>query len=341
MGYRYLGNKSWLASEIVAVADQLLRKGARVADPMCGTGSVAEAFARSGYRVIASDELTFPVHHARVRLMAQAPPDFDKLSGDYSDVLDHLNDLPGEKGFFFREYSSEGSPRNGCSPRAYFTGENAARIDAVRRQVREWCQAERLTDLERSVLLHDLIMAANDVANIAGTYGYYRSTWNPRSLHRLELRPSEFPETAGQHKVVQGRIEDLAEWLDADLCYLDPPYTKRQYAGNYHILETMAVGDEPEPVGEGGLRDWYDQYSDFCSKRSVHEAFREVLKRLDTPHVLISYSEDGLVPPREAAELFSEFGKVTTYEFETKRFRSNGGSCSPVVEQLYHLEMAS
>ncbi|MCZ5120468.1 DNA adenine methylase [Escherichia coli] len=36
--------------------------------------------------------------------------------------------------------------------------------------------------------------------------------------------------------------------IQCDLCYIDPPYMKRQYAANYHILETLARGDEPEAM---------------------------------------------------------------------------------------------
>ena len=37
-----------------------------------------------------------------------------------------------------------------------------------------------------------------------------------------------------------------------DAVYADPPYTKRQYAAYYHILETIAAGDRPLISGD----DW-------------------------------------------------------------------------------------
>jgi adenine-specific DNA-methyltransferase len=102
-------------------------------------------------------------------------------------------------------------------------------------------------------------------------------------------------------------------------------------------LETVAAEDKPEPVGEGGLRDWYGQYSSFCSRRTVRDAFRAALSKLAVRHVLISYSEDGLVPPEEMLALLGEFGAVHRFEFLMPRFRSNGGKRSPVVEHLYYL----
>ena len=101
--------------------------------------------------------------------------------------------------------------------------------------------------------------------------------------------------------MLQGPVEELAPTLKTDAVYLDPPYTKRQYAGNYHVLETLACEDEPVAAGDGGLRPWTDQASDFCYRRSAGQAFRETLKRLDVPHVFISYSEDGQVGEDELA----------------------------------------
>ena len=46
-----------------------------------------------------------------------------------------------------------------------------------------------------------------------------------------------------------------------------PADTKRQYAAYYHILETIAHGDEPVVEGITGLRPWKSKASDFCYKR--------------------------------------------------------------------------
>ena len=337
MAYRYLGNKSRLVDVIVAAVEDVLPPGGSVADPMCGTATVASALAGAGFSVTAGDELSFPVLHARVRLLLDEIPAFPALGG-YERVLRRLNALTPRRGLFHREYSDEGSPRNGCRPRAYFTGGNAQRIDAIRATIRSWWAGGLLGAAERDLLLHDLILAVNRVANIAGTYGYYRSSWNRSARAPLRLEPSRPARGAGDHAVVQGRVEDTVAGLDVDVLYLDPPYTKRQYAGQYHVLETLAVDDDPEPVGEGGLRDWYGQYSAFCSKRMVRGAFRAVLDKATAPTVLLSYSEDALVPAGEMLALLAEFGDVERREVPIARFRSNGGRPGHVTEHLYVLD---
>lgn len=340
MGYRYLGNKTRLLPQLTGVIAAAVKPGATIADPMCGTASVSEALALSGFRVVASDELTFPTIHARVRLLMASAPSFGELGG-YERVLSTLNNLAPIEGLFWREYSPAGEPANGTSPRGYFAPANAGRIDAIRAQLLGWQVGKRISEHETYLLLHDLLLATNDVANIAGTYGYFRSGLSGNATKHLTLRPSSFVTKRNDHEVLQGKVEELAGSLVADACYLDPPYTKRQYAGNYHILETLAMQDEPEPVGEGGLRDWYGQYSNFCSKRFVKDAFSEVIKRLDVADIFISYSEDGLLPADELAALLESRGVVRRHDFPVSRFRSNSrGKSGQLAEHLYHVEVA-
>jgi adenine-specific DNA-methyltransferase len=338
MAYRYLGNKARIANWIVGHVAQTLPRGARIADPMCGTATMSAVFAERGFRVIAADELRFPVLHAQARLLHDGGSAFGSMNA-YRKALNDLNGLTGEKGFFWREYSDEGQPRNGTKPRKYFTGPNAAKIDAVRAEIREW-RRQGLSGQAVDLLLHDLILAVNKSANIAGTYGYYRSTWNRASLEPLVLCPSEGIRHGRTHEVRQGRVEDLASLIAADAFYLDPPYTKRQYGGNYHILETIAQEDEPEPVGDGGLRDWYPQASDFCYRRKAKCAFARTLSQIDAEWVFVSYSEDGHVSSTELLELLESFGDVSRLQIPIERFRSNDrvAKVGAVHEHLYVLE---
>ena len=84
MSYRYLGNKTRLTEWIVGEISRVLPAGSSIADPMCGTASVSMALARAGYSVTAADALTFPVVHARTRLLAKQAPAFKALGGGWS-----------------------------------------------------------------------------------------------------------------------------------------------------------------------------------------------------------------------------------------------------------------
>ncbi len=340
MSYRYIGNKTRFLPTLLSVIRDLVRPGATVADLMCGTAAVSEALRRGGYRVVASDIMTYAVQHATVRLTLTKPPDFAGVGGpSYPMLLAELHQLPPVQGLMYREYSPAGAPRAGCAPRSYLSPANAAHVDAINARLGEWEREGRLTSPERALLRHDLILAVNRVANIAGTYGHFRSKWGNGALSPLTLLPSEFvPEQAAGHRILQGRAEDVSTEIAADLCYLDPPYTKRQYAANYHLIETLARGDEPEAVGVSGLRPWRDQYSNFCSKLRLRDAFRVIITSMHCSHYLISYSADGLLSKAELHHFLSQFGKVELMEFDYPRFRSNDSPLGLTgTEYLFHL----
>ncbi len=360
MGFRYIGVKTAVIDEVLTATREAVGDRAHVADLMCGTAAVSVALREQGYRVTANDLMTYSYHHARVMLLFSSMPEFADARGfieqvlpggrhqtlfplaPYEAMIQALNLVSPQEGYFWREFSRDGRPQNTPKPRNYFSPENARKIDGMRACVRWLRESRQISDLEHSLLLHDLIMAANDVANIAGTYGHYLSRLAGRANEPLKLTrtPLVLPDDAGRHRVLQGYAEDVAAEIECDLCYIDPPYMKRQYAANYHVLETLAREDEPEAIGVSGLRPWRDQYSNFCTKTRIRDSFRAVFSRMRCPHFLVSYSEDGLLDVEQLRELFLEFGDVTVKTFSHKRFKSNNSRLLPTVtEYLIHVRL--
>lgn len=338
MSFRYLGNKTKLSEWIVGEISRIIPVGSLIADPMCGTASVSLALAQAGYSVTAADALAFPVLHARSRLLAKRAPAFEAFGG-YENALKWLRSIPPLEGYFFREFGSAGSPANGRQPRLYFSASNAGRIDGIRESIRNLARSGTISELEHSLLLHSLILATNKIANISGTYGYFLKELSKNAQQPITFEPLQFEQTPGDHSVLLGPIEEHASSLCVDAVYLDPPYTKRQYAGNYHILETLAQEDEPIAEGDGGLRPWKKQASDFCYRRFAGNAFRKTLEQLNVPHIFISYSQDGQVHENELLAILNEFGKVTIHEQSYNRYRSNNKAKEGrLLERLYHIE---
>lgn len=338
--YRYIGNKTAIMDP---VTDILLRKSEvneSFADPMCGTASVSTAIAATGRKVIAGDILTFPTFHASVRLVMSEAPLFSGLGLKYTEVLEVLNTCKPHKGYYTREYSEGGKPSNGSPPRKYLTKENGMLLDAINICLNSWLSVGSITMRENQLLRHDLIMAVNRVANIAGTYGHYRSSFSKASTKTLEMLPTRFNEFAtDENSVVCGPSELTVPKMKADILYLDPPYKKRQYAANYHLLETLALGDFPEPVGLSGLRDWWPNYSDFCSKRKIEEAFHATLLGTNFSRIFVSYSEDGLIAEDQMTKILANYGDVQIHKFKHKRFKSNYSELSnSFFEYIFEIE---
>ncbi len=342
--YRYIGNKTKLLPILMEVIAEETPLNATVVDLMSGTGSVAVALRKHGYHVIAADMMTYSKHHLVTQLLLDAPPSFCRIiehlniditdKSGYEEVLKYLNSLPEKESYFFNEFSPEGTPSNGSPSRKYFTTQNAKKIDSIREEINSWIKDNLISQEEESVLKHTLIMAVNDVANISGTYGYFLSKFNTNSLQTITLEPIQFiSEGNTSNTVIQGFAEEIASTITADVCYIDPPYMKRQYAANYHILETIARGDFPETIGKSGLRNWWDQHSKFCTKTKIRESFTKVITEMNCNKFIISYSEDGLLSLDELIALFSPFGEVSYKTIEYSRFRSNNSLLSKKLNE--------
>jgi len=233
-------------------------------------------------------------------------------------VLAHLNGLEGYDGFFLREYTLAGD-----SERNYFTPENGARIDAWRRNIYELRRRQRITHLEHWLLLADLLRATNRVANIAGTYGCYLASTSSAAERLIELTTSDLKPGRTDFEILVGDAAELPVG-EADTLYLDPPYTKRQYAAYYHIPETLANEDFPVLIGKTGLRPWEDRASDYCYKRRAHATLAKLIANTPAHRVLLSYSDEGHVNLDDLCTELTEVGSVTIHALPSiGRYRPN------------------
>lgn len=294
MTFRYIGSKARLKVPLARAIEAFDNGTGRFVDAFSGTGAVAELAASLGWPIWANDALESAIVMTAARLASIADVRMARLGG-YANAIERLNNLKPTHGPMWRVYSPASAHFNfDCIERRYFTERNAAAIDAVRAQIRLWADDGLLTDREEQLLIADLISAANRVANIAGTYGCFLSKWQNSAFQPLQLKPRDLKKEATE---LVATVADVAELRPAsnDLVYLDPPYTKRQYASYYHILETIAVGDEPDVEGVSGLRPWKDKASAFCYKTKALDALVSLVERIASRRVLISYSCEGHV----------------------------------------------
>lgn len=290
MGYRYIGSKTRVVESIIEYIGVPSTKSGRFIDAMCGTGIVAFEAARSGWKVIINDKMLNAVIMAEARLLSIKEAEFSSLGG-YQAVIDHLNSLPLVEGFIWKEYSPA-SKTFTPHERRYFTEMNAKRIDAARACIAKWFMDGTINRKEHILLLATLMSSMNDVANIAGTYGCFLSNWTVQSQRTFQMSSFELLEKPVQYSAMCSDVFDLP-CEPNDIVYIDPPYTKRQYASYYHILETVAQEDEPKVEGVSGLRPWKQDASIFCYKNHAHKALVKLMITLPARKIILSYSDDG------------------------------------------------
>ena len=316
---RYIGSKARVTDEILSYAGP--PNGGRFVDLFCGTGVVSRKAALCGWPIVANDSLLCAAVLTEACLVSEREASFENLGG-YWKAVEALEKVAPRTGFITREYSPASSRHCGVE-RRYFTIDNARRIDGIRFRIEEWSRQNLVGRAEKIVLLADLIEAANSVANIAGTYGCFLRSWTRASLSRLSLEPRTLLPFNTQREVNVGDALEAA-CLQHDLVYLDPPYTKRQYAAYYHLIETIAAGDEPNVSGVCGLRPWQHLSSPFCYKRRAVNAMVDLVLRLPARRVLISYSSEGHINLDELRVRLSGTGNVSIHKLrEVGRYRPN------------------
>ena len=170
--------------------------------------------------------------------------------------------------------------------------------------------------------LASLINSIDKYANTASVYGAFlkKIKKSAQKDFKLELLPV-INGTAG--KAYNQDINRLIRDIKGDVLYLDPPYNSRQYCSNYHVLETIARYDNPVLSGKTGLRDSSDQKSLFCSKRTVCNAFDDLIRHSDFKYIFLSYNNEGLMSLDTIKDIMSQYGKYSFYTKEYKRFKAD------------------
>lgn len=285
----------------------------RFVDLFCGTGIVSRSVGVNGWPILANDSLHAATILTSAGLISRHQVPFEKTGG-YSATIEALNNLDGIEGFFYKEYSTSCQNKEGVE-RPYFTLDNACKIDAIRAQITAWSASGMITLIEKQLLLGDLIASVNQIANIAGTYGCFLKRFSESSMKTLKVSERNLLIEEIKNEVLNMNAFDVSVRPN-DTVYIDPPYTKRQYAAYYHIPETIACEDEPEVDGVTGLRPWKEKSSPFCFKVKAPTALKDLFEGLPAKRILLSYSTDGHIPFKQVAQIASLFGNVNITEFE-------------------------
>jgi adenine-specific DNA-methyltransferase len=125
------------------------------------------------------------------------------------------------------------------------------------------------------------------------------------------------------HEVFNLDINEVAKKVSGDILYLDPPYNHRQYATNYHLLETIAKYDNPKIHGKTGLRDYDKQKSLYCSRTQVKKAFKDLILKAKVKYIFLSYNNEGLMTLDDIKEIMSLRGKYGHFTKEYNRFKAD------------------
>lgn len=297
-----------------------------IADLFAGTACVAEMFKHAGATVITNDYMNFSYALQIEKIGLNQEP----LSEvPYDELLSKLNQLAGIEGFFFREYSTEGTDGTEHS-RNYFSAENAKRIDAIRVKIGEWRDSGTISTEMFYLLIANLIDAVTRVSNTSGTYGAFLKQDDPRKELPIYLEKSTLTNNGRSNSCNCMDIFNIIDTVKGDILYLDPPYNTRQYPPYYHILDTVTLYDDPAIYGKTGRRPYQDKLSPLCMTDKAEDALFDLVKRAKFDHIYISYSTDGIIDYQRLMSRLNGIGKTECFFMPYRRYKSNSSNkCSP------------
>ena len=320
---RYIGSKTRILDFISDTVQQTYGSvdNAVVADLFAGTCAVSEMFKLKKAKVISNDYLhsSYALQVAKIKLNSEP-----SCSLPYIKAIEELNSLDGTEGFFYNEYSLEGS-RKSKLERNYFSEKNAKKIDSICIQMYEWKESNVISDDMLFLLSANLIDAITKVSNTSGTYGAFLKVDDKRKYKDIFLTPFEFLDNQKDNEAYRSDISDIIDNLQGDVLYLDPPYNSRQYPPYYHILETAVLYDAPAIYGITGRRPYQDSLSPFCMKDKALPAMLDVVSRAQFSDIYISYSTEGIMDYRELCNELEIYGDVQNFYKPYRRYKSNGG----------------
>jgi len=336
----YIGSKhsllNFLESGIKKVTDN---NGHTFCDLFAGTGAVGRHFKKRGYSIIANDLQYYGFVLNKHYIENHRPLKFANLkeipNANADNVCKYLSGLKPRKGFIYKNYA-------GNSGRLYFSDENAKKCDAIRLKIEEWHKVNLITDGEYYFLITTLLEQIDKHANTASVYGAFLKKLKTSAQKVFDMIPAQLLINEQEHQVYNKDANQLIREIETDILYLDPPYNERQYASNYHMLETIAKYDNPKITGKTGLRDYSKQKSNYCRRNDVRNAFIDLIKNAKAKYIFLSYNNEGLLSLDDIREIMSSRGEYGFFTQEYNRFKADSNrdySAKKTTEYLHWVKV--
>lgn len=297
----YIGSKKTLLPKIKKIIFDKVGngKGKIFCDIFAGTGIVAEEMSLYFDKVIANDleYYAYVLLKHYLELNERKYPDFD-----------YIDNLVPAKGLIYNHYAKH---------RMYFTEENAKRIDAARIYIERFKEDQKMY----FYLLASLLKSADKVANTASVYAAYLKHYKETAKKKFVMHPAHYIIGIAKAEVYNEDANELIKRIQGDVLYLDPPYNERQYAANYHVLNTIAKYEDFVSKGVTGLPENWNR-SAYSSKRFAKIAMEELLNNANFKHIFLSYNNQGILSLDDIKDLTDHLGQVELFEFDYKPFKS-------------------
>lgn len=310
----YIGSKYSLIPFITTTIEDVVGKDLSnkvFCDIFAGTGIVGRTFKQKVHKIISNDweYYSYVLNRNYIGNHLEL--------ANKNEMIDLLNNISGvENGFIYKNYCYGSG-----SERQYFSDENGKKIDAIRKQIESWKNADDISDDMYFFLLASLLESSDKLANTASVYGAFLKHLKSTAQKTLILEPAYYTINTNVHDVYCQDANILIKKIQGDILYLDPPYNARQYGANYHMLNTIAEYKPFIPKGKTGLRDY--ARSQYCGKKTVISSFESLIRDAQFKFIILSYNNEGIMSISEIQSIMSKYGHYDIVSQDYQRFRAD------------------
>lgn len=327
---RYTGCKNKLLGWIFELIEKECRGASSFCDIFAGTGVVA-AEALKFYDNLIINDFLYSNEIIYKAFFLKEDYSEEKIYKYYSKYisLDEKNISPN---FASTNYGGK-----------FFSMRDALLIGEIRNDIEQ--SKEKLNDKEYALLLSSLLFSADRSANTCGHYDAYIKKENIRSSFKFELvnpiiKSSKDSQDISIYREDANKLAKSG--LEADIVYIDPPYSSRQYSRFYHVLETLTKWDNP-PLFGTALKPEEENMSEYCKNKAL-DTFKDLVYSLDAEYLVVSYnntynsrssSSRNKMTLEEITELLEKKGKTKIYHTVHKAFNAGKTDLEGHMEYLF------
>lgn len=334
----YIGNKRILITnienEIFNIEKELGKDRLICADLFSGSGIVARMLKRHSEALYVNDL----ENYSRILndCYLSNKNDFDEKLYDrlQKEILKKSEEKP-VMGIITENYAPAVTQNIKKGERAFYTHENAVRIDSYRNYIEEIVPADM-----KKFFLAPLLTEASIHVNTSGVFkGFYKDPATKtgcfggaaknalsRICGTIELKKPVFSNFESEVTLFQKDAVELAGQLkELDVAYLDPPYNQHPYGSNYFMLNLILENRLPDDVKvskvSGIPSNW--NRSVFNKKQAALDSMEQIINRLDAKYTVVSYNSEGFISFDDMENMLKKYGEVRTVGIPYNTFRGS------------------
>ena len=331
----YMGNKRkllpYLNQAVLAIKQKLQAEKLTIAEPFSGSGIVSRLLKQHASQLYVNDLAGYSYTLNKCYLANTTASQLEEIQHNIQQANQYASGGDGDTGgdqWVQKHWAPKISDDIQIQERAYYTAENARRIDRYRQFIRH------MPPERQSFLLAPLLVECSIHANTSGHFAAYYKKGNRGHFGGTQEIDSKritaqitlpVPIFSDYHCPVHVSQMEAELWIQqipsVDLVYFDPPYNKHPYAIYYFMLEIINRWDLEQAIPattRGQPKNW--QKSPYNSFIQAKKAITHLLQNVRSKFILFSYNDRGIIPISELDTLLSTLGVVEKHPIQHRTY---------------------